>query len=721
MLRTPQPRRSRLALAPLVLCLVRPATAPAQEQTAVPTLRSDTLEVLVDVVVRDKRGRIVRGLKPGDLVLKEDGVEQTITSFREVNLGPGAQAKLPEPAAEGEKPAVVREAVQISKQIRLVSLVYDRLGPDGRRLSRQASLDFLKKDLGSNVYYGVFAIDRGFEVLQPYTNDPLLLKAAIERATSGERSSFASSAPETQSSSGAAAAVAAAAASGNPGSVDGAALSAEQAGRMAKEMSDMSEMLDREDIGRMSVFSLWAIIKELQKLPGRKTALYFAEGLQMPTGLVEQFKAMLGDANRANVTVYAIDARGLITASDQAYANQKLSEAARWSQYARSTQTESAEGNKQEFRTFDRALDSIRGNQQQMMVELAESTGGFLIANTNDLRPGLEKLSEEFNTYYEITYRPVNQLADGRFRPISVKAVKHDLHIQARDGYFALPAMDGQTVYPYEVPLLKALSQSPPPQDLEFRSRLLQFHREAGLSLSVLVFDLPMRGVAFFKDEKAGKYRTHITVLSLLKDETGRVVGKLSRDVPLNEPLDKLRGFSQGRFIATRLVHLQPGRYTLESVAADFEGNRIGVRRSVVVVPARPPGPEISEISLIRRLDKLPEPRDILDPFQTATGRVIPTLIDTVAGGPGRMLSVFFALYPDEKNREKPKLFLDLMQDDKLLARSSPELPPAELTGAVPFIANTPLDNVKPGQYRLRATLVQGNAAAQKSLYVNVE
>ena len=31
--------------------------------------------------------------------------------------------------------------------------------------------------------------------------------------------------------------------------------------------------------------------------------------------------------------------------------------------------------------------------------------------------------------------------------------------------------------------------------------------------------------------DEAGKYRTHITVLSLLKDETGRVVGKLSRDV----------------------------------------------------------------------------------------------------------------------------------------------------------------------------------------------
>lgn len=722
-------------LAPLVLFVFLPGAGTAQTPppAASPgvTIRSDSLEVLVDVVVRDKKGRLVHGLKREDLVISEEGVAQQITSFREVRLGGSGAAGPPESDKTDDhaKPRAVRESVQVSKQVRLVSLVYDRLGPDGRRLGRQASLEFLDQDLGPNVYYGVFTIDRGFRVLQPYTNDMLLLKKAIETATAGERTSFAERMPgqetkafSTMGTPGASEALFFASTGGrDPGPVEGGIFSRESSVRMAKEMADMAEMISREDLGRMSVFSLWAIVKELKKLPGRKMALYFAEGLQMPNGLVEQFKALVSDANLANVSVYAVDARGLMVNSDMAQANQRLNEAAQWSRYVRSTEQESFEANKQEFRTFDRALDSIRANQQNAMHELAESTGGFLIANTNDFRPNLQRLSEEFNTYYEISYRPLNQLADGRFRAISVKADRPDVVIQARDGYFALPSLEGQTVYPYEVPLLKALSKSPLPSDLPFHSRVLQFHRQAGMEHSVLVFDLPMRDVAFAKDEKAGMYRTHITVLALVKDEQGRVVAKLSRDVPLNEPLNKLGGFQQGRFIATRLVRLPPGRYTLESVAADFEGNRMGARKSVLVIAPHRARPAVSEICLIRRMDRLPDERDMQDPFQLASGRVIPTLMDTVPGGNSKMLSLFFALYPDDTLKDKPKLVLDLMKDGVLLARSTPELPPAELSGAVPYVANTPLDKIKPGQYQFRATLIQGEAASQKSFYVNVQ
>ena len=67
----------------------------------------------------------------------------------------------------------------------------------------------------------------------------------------------------------------------------------------------------REDLGRISIFSLWAVIQELSKLPGRKTVMYFAEGITLPNGLVQQFQSMISAANRANVAIYAVDAAGL--------------------------------------------------------------------------------------------------------------------------------------------------------------------------------------------------------------------------------------------------------------------------------------------------------------------------------------------------------------------------------------------------------------------------
>ncbi|WP_321476423.1 VWA domain-containing protein [uncultured Paludibaculum sp.] len=702
--------------------LISAALAPSLRAQA-PAFRSESTDVLVDVVVRDKHGRLIRGLTRSDLVVKEDGEEQTITSFRAVSASPGAATARPAEAEQSRVAAVRQERVQVSTQKRLVSLVYDRLGPDGRRLGRQASLDFLKKDLGPNVYYAVFTIDRGFKVVQPYTDDMARLKKAVEAATSGERSDFQSDlANMSRTANAAGNADGAESPTPSQGTVDGAAMSAAQAGQMAKEMLDFSEVLEREDLGRMSVFSLWAIVKELRKLPGRKTVLYFAEGLQMPNSMVEQFKSMLSEANRANVTVYAIDARGLTTVSDQGAANAKLSEAAQWSRYARNTQNETAAGNKQEFRTFDRAADSLRANQQNEMLELAESTGGFLIANTNDLRPNLEKLSEEFNTYYEITYHPKNQVYDGRFRAIAVSVTsRKDAVVQARDGYFALPVMEGQTVFSYEAPLLRVLSRNPLPRELEFRAGVVQFRQRMGLQQAALVFDLPLKNVAFAKDEKVGKYRTHITVLALVKDADGRVVSKLSRDVPLNEPMDRLEGFQQGRFIVTRAINLAPGRYTVESVAADQEGQRVSAKKSVLVVMRHTGEASVSDITLVRRIDKPAEERDPQDALQVPVGRIVPTLIDSVPGGSGKLLSLFFTLYPDETSQDPPKVVLDLLRDGQVVSRTSPALPPAGPDGSIPYVANIPLDSVAAAQYQFRATLVQGNFGAQKSIYLNIE
>jgi hypothetical protein len=232
---------------------------------------------------------------------------------------------------------------------------------------------------------------------------------------------------------------------------------------------------------------------------------------------------------------------------------------------------------------------------------------------------------------------------------------------------------------------------------------------------------MPLNQVAFTKDDSAAKYRTHISVLALVKDEEGRVIAKLSRDVPLNEPWDRIAGFKQGHFIVTQPVNIPPGRYTVESVAADHEGQRIAAKRSVLVVQPTGPGLGISEMVLVRRVDQPALIADRLDPFQLATGRIVPTLADTVSGGSGQMLSLFFTMYPEASLSEKPRLIMEVMRDGNVLSKSVPELPAADPSGAIPFVANTPLTGVPPGQYQFRATLMHGQTGVRKSIYVNIE
>ena len=72
-----------------------------------------------------------------------------------------------------------------------------------------------------------------------------------------------------------------------------------------------SDSIQRQQQGQSSLYPLLALVKTQGRLAGRKTVLYFAEGLVVPKNLEEVFQTAISEANRANVTVYAIDARGL--------------------------------------------------------------------------------------------------------------------------------------------------------------------------------------------------------------------------------------------------------------------------------------------------------------------------------------------------------------------------------------------------------------------------
>ena len=76
---------------------------------------------------------------------------------------------------------------------------------------------------------------------------------------------------------------------------------------------------------------------------------------------------------------------------------------------------------------------------QDTLGELAQSTGGFLTANTNDFKPNMQRIATDIGSYYEAAYVPVNQEFDGKFRRIGVKVTRPGVTVQSRSGYFALP------------------------------------------------------------------------------------------------------------------------------------------------------------------------------------------------------------------------------------------------------------------------------------------
>src|SRR5690349_7951614 len=139
-----------------------------------PTVKTSIEEVLLDIIVRDKKGKPIADLKAEELTIIDNGAPQTITSFRLVR---GAEAISPTGATSKLDPL---------RQLRLVTLAFEPMGElDQRKLARSAAIDLIGGEQGGNVYYAVMAINTRLLLLQPFTNDRGALTRAIERATSG--------------------------------------------------------------------------------------------------------------------------------------------------------------------------------------------------------------------------------------------------------------------------------------------------------------------------------------------------------------------------------------------------------------------------------------------------------------------------------------------------------------------------------------------------------
>src|ERR1700736_6586086 len=104
-------------------------TNPAPAQASQTTIRSTSQEVLLDVVVRDKKGHLVKDLSAKDFEVTDDGEPQKLRSFR---LVPGSEIS-PEPAGAAASgsvaPAGGKPASQLDplRQVRIITLVFDRL------------------------------------------------------------------------------------------------------------------------------------------------------------------------------------------------------------------------------------------------------------------------------------------------------------------------------------------------------------------------------------------------------------------------------------------------------------------------------------------------------------------------------------------------------------------------------------------------------------------
>jgi len=178
------------------------------------------------------------------------------------------------------------------------------------------------------------------------------------------------------------------------------------------------ELSDQD--ARISLSFIGDVVRRMRSLPGRRTLVLVSPGfLTMTAESMAEKSIILDMAAQANVTVSALDARGLYTTEISAD-----------DRGARS-QLEMLNGKAGEYHreSLERA--------ENVLGELADGTGGTFFHNSNDLQGGLEQLMAGPEYLYVLEFSLDGVKRDESYHALSVKVNRGGANVQARHGYFA--------------------------------------------------------------------------------------------------------------------------------------------------------------------------------------------------------------------------------------------------------------------------------------------
>jgi VWFA-related protein len=380
-------------------------------------LQQTVRRVRVDVVVTDAQGHPVTGLQAAGFHVAEDGKPQSIRQF-EYHGEQNAQAALPK--RPPLPPHTFMNLPTVPERGPLTVVLFDALNtPLADQLyARAQMLEFVKNSSGRRL--AIFYLGDRLRLLQGFTSDTDLLVQATKQTLAPSLMGYQAELtgyPATEIDPSAPPASGSCMATGHMTDQQ----AAEQCFAMVEEntrLADASEMQDSRV--KMTLDALMDIGRFLEDLPGRKNLIWYSGSFpasifpdpnkslsKLPAGTLvrddsvrnytERIRKATNLLNSAEVSIYPVDARGLLT--DVPFAQKSA-----------------------EFGTMDM---------------LGEQTGGQAFYNTNGLKQVLEKAADEGSSYYSLVYAPTNMKFDGKLRRISVRLEHGDYHLAYRRSYFA--------------------------------------------------------------------------------------------------------------------------------------------------------------------------------------------------------------------------------------------------------------------------------------------
>jgi VWFA-related protein len=517
-------------------------------QRPAPIFRSGTELVTVNVVVRDKNGTVVRNLTQDDFIVSEDDKGQQITSFDFEELDhvetPAADATpativLPKQAAAAPAAPAAAPAAKVDMHgRRLIVLFFDLSSMQPEELTRavKAAHDYVDKKLSPADLIAIASFSTALNVDQDFTSDREMLGEAIDAYGGVNASGFQD---------------------GTTGDSDGTA--------------DDGTAFVADDT-EFNIFSTDRRLEALQTLADglagieqKKSVIYFSSGMNQ-TGQDNQveLRRTIDRANRANVSLYAADMRGLQALVPGGDAT------------TGSIRGQSAFSGQSTLNQY-----TSLSTTQETLTSMAEDTGGRAFFDSNSFGQVFDKVVNDTSAYYVLGYSSTNAARDGRFRRIKVRLKHGDYKLEYRSGYYAPRDFAHSTKDDREQQLTDQLTSDLSSTDLAAYISTSYFRvgdNRYFVPLSVVVpgYQLPIT-------KATAKDKASIDVLGLVRDENKRPVGRIRDTVKLaSESADDLKKktvqYETG-------LELPAGKYHVKVVVRENQDGTFGSYETDIVVP----------------------------------------------------------------------------------------------------------------------------------------
>jgi VWFA-related protein len=420
-------RRLVVASVGVVWLLMAPGTETRPQSAPAVTFQAEITYVDLDVTVTDQQGNLVSNLARDDFEVFEDGKPQKVEMFSYVEI----QTEKPDRFAIANRP--VSSDSRSNRRAfdgRVYLIVLDDLdiSPIRTAIVKKSAREFVERHFGANDMAAVVYTSGRTDASQEFTSDPDLLLAAIDKFVGRRLRSAAVEVLERHYMR-----------QMKEGLGDEEPVQDTGNRKPGSGITDSAAAFDIRDSEReqrtMAVLDTLRNLGELMSsVRGRRKAvLLFSEGVEMPmsevfgnihtpTDVVGAIKDAITAAARSNVSIFALDPRGLTGL---------IAENIDVSGSGSQETTVGAFGS----RNAQQGLLLEMKLSQDSLRTLSEETGGFAAVNTNDLGSAFGRVVEANSRYYVLGYYPPTHPQDGRFHRIEVRVKRPGLRVSTRKGY----------------------------------------------------------------------------------------------------------------------------------------------------------------------------------------------------------------------------------------------------------------------------------------------